>query len=83
MTSLTIENVPDELVERLRRSAERHGRTLSGEAVLWLKQSAPPPERVPDIAGARLLADIRRTRVRPKTPLTDEILDRAIWEGRR
>lgn len=81
MTTLTIEGVPEELMERLRRSAERHGRSLSGEVVVWLKQSVPA-EELPNAAGEHLLAEIRRGRVRPTVPLTDEFLDRAINEGR-
>ena len=35
--NLTVENVPDEMVKRLRKRAERHDRSLEGELVAILK----------------------------------------------
>jgi plasmid stability protein len=35
--NLTLENVPDEMVKRLRKRAERHDRSLEGELVAILE----------------------------------------------
>lgn len=38
MASVTLGNVPDDLLQRLRRSAEQSGRSLSSEAILRLER---------------------------------------------
>jgi plasmid stability protein len=56
MQSLTLENVPDDLAERLRRRAARNGRSLSDEVIAVIaeveQQEAgtehTPPATVPD-----------------------------------
>lgn len=75
--NLSIENAPDYVVERLRRRAERHHRSLQGELLAIIEtaaredQSATPTE---------VLADIRRLGVR--TPREAAALIRADRDGR-
>jgi len=45
-TTLTLENIPDELYQRLEASAERHRRSLNREAIVCL-ESVLLPERMP------------------------------------
>jgi plasmid stability protein len=39
MATMTLKNVPDELYEQLKRSAERHRRSLNKEAITRLEQA--------------------------------------------
>ncbi|MDQ3784718.1 MAG: hypothetical protein M3360_07570 [Actinomycetota bacterium] len=39
MTSLQVRNIPDDLYEALRASADREGRSLSGQTVAILKRA--------------------------------------------
>lgn len=50
-TTLTLENIPDEVYQRLKASAELHGRSLSNEAIVCL-ESVLLPGRID--AGERL-----------------------------
>jgi antitoxin FitA len=50
-TTLTLKNIPDELHERLKRSAEMHRRSLNSEAIVCLEavllpSKLPPSERL-------------------------------------
>ncbi|MBS0463280.1 MAG: Arc family DNA-binding protein [Proteobacteria bacterium] len=57
MTTLTLKNIPDEVYQRLRRSAERHRRSLNREAIVCL-ETALAPTRLPPaerLARARAL----------------------------
>jgi plasmid stability protein len=79
MRSFTIKGIPDDLLDRLRKRAEHHRRSLNSEVLHLLERSvssAPLP------SSARL-ARIRRLQERvPLPPLTDEALEKAIGEGR-
>lgn len=79
MSSLTIRNIPEPVLERLRQSARANRRSLNSEALHRLERSL---EAAPIDAEEFL----ERTRpLREKTslmPLTDEILRRAKEEGR-
>lgn len=44
-TTLTLKNIPDEVYERLKTSAESHRRSLNSEAIVCL-ESVLLPERV-------------------------------------
>jgi len=48
--SLSVKNVPDDLVERLRERAKRHHRSMQGELLSILEVAAP--------AGKLTLADV-------------------------
>jgi len=56
-TTLTLKNIPDELYERLRASAERHRRSLNGEAIVCLESVLLPGRMEPGerLARARAL----------------------------
>lgn len=43
MSSITLKNVPEELLERLRRRAAQHHRSLAKEMLFLLDQGAVPP----------------------------------------
>ena len=72
MPALLIKEMPPELHERLKRSAARHRRSMTKEALVLLEEalqapgvSAEPPSPF-----------------RARFPLTQELLDRAKDEGR-
>jgi antitoxin FitA len=71
-TTLTLKNIPDEVYERLRTSAEAHRRSLNSEAIVCL-ESVLLPGRVP--AGERL-ARIRALRSKlPKVKFKAQEID--------
>jgi hypothetical protein len=71
--------VADEVCEQLRRDAETSGRTLHDELVVRLG-GTPVPRRPRD----ELLAEIDAFRASLNvTPLTEELLEQFIQEGRR
>lgn len=45
MTTLTLENIPDELYERLKASAAAHRRSLNNEAIACLGAALLPKRR--------------------------------------
>jgi antitoxin FitA len=59
--NLSIKNAPDEVVQRLRRRAERHHRSLQGE-LLAIIEEAVASER--ELSPAELLAEVHRLGVR-------------------
>lgn len=79
MASLTIKGIPDDLLEELRRSAERHRRSLNSEVLRLLEQSVGPSVVDPESFLTRLSRLQDRTTV---PPLTDDFLEEAIGEGR-
>lgn len=79
MATMTIKNVPDELYEQLKKSAERHRRSINGEAIVCLER-ALGSERVNPEA---LLARARAVRAAmPGVLVTDADLRAARDEGR-
>lgn len=80
MGTLTLKNVPDALIERIKRQAERHRRSLNREAIQILDHGAG--------AGAPMTVEMRLERIRAMRSrynlpaLTDEFLDAARDEGR-
>jgi antitoxin FitA len=65
--NLSIKNAPDDVVERLRRRAEPHHRSLQGE-LLAIIEEAVQPER--DLSPRELLAEVRRLRLRTHADAT-------------
>lgn len=59
--NLSIKNAPDEVVERLRRRAARHHRSLQGE-LLAIIEDAVRSEK--ELTPAELLAEVRRLGLR-------------------
>lgn len=79
-TTLTLKNVPDEVYERLKGSAEAHRRSLNSEAIVCLESvllpgRMPPTERV---ARARAL----RASL-PKVKFRAREIDAMKLEGRQ
>lgn len=68
--NLSINNVPDVVVQRLRQRAERRHRSLEGE-LLAIIEEAVRPER--EMSPAELLADVRRLGLRTPADSTDII----------
>lgn len=59
--NLSIKNAPDEVVERLRRRAARHHRSLQGELLAIIEDTV----RIePELTPAELLAEVRRLGLR-------------------
>jgi plasmid stability protein len=78
MATMTLKNVPDELYEQLKRSAERHRRSVNKEAITCLERALGGR---PD--AAELLAEIRAARARMRDVyVTDDDLRAARDEGR-
>jgi plasmid stability protein len=61
--NLSIENAPDDVVERLRRRAKRHGRSLASE-LLAIIETASREDR--QLTATEILAEVRRLGL--KTP---------------
>lgn len=79
MASLTIKGVPDDLLDRLRKRAEQHRRSLNSEVLHLLERSIGGASIDPDA----VLARVRRLQERTQLPpLDDDILEQAIDEGR-
>ena len=74
MPTLTVKNIPDELYERLKRSAAEHRRSLNSEILICLER-ATQSERV-DPQGVLARADALRRRA-ALAPVTDELLREA------
>jgi plasmid stability protein len=80
MATLTIKNIPDDLYQQLKQSADAHHRSINSEVIVCLELSLQNPQRNTD----ELLANIRKLR-RKTAPyrLTDRVLSQAKGEGRR
>lgn len=80
MATLTLKNLPDGVLERLRRQAERQKRSVNREAIVILEAAVQPATRVD--ADTRL-AQIQRVRIAPRGgPITATYVRRAKREGR-
>jgi plasmid stability protein len=55
--NLSIKNAPDEVVERLRRRAERHHRSLQGELLAIIEEAARAEQA---LSPLELLEEVRR-----------------------
>lgn len=65
--NLSIKNVPDEILKRLRRRAARHHRSLQGELVVILEQSVLSEER---LTVDEVIAQVRKLGVGTPTEAT-------------
>jgi len=79
MASLTIKGIPEDLLNELRRSAEQHRRSLNSEVLRLLEQSVGATVVDPESFLARLSRLQDRTTV---PPLTEDLLEEAVAEGR-
>lgn len=59
--NLSIENAPDDVVQRLRRRAERHHRSLQGELLAIIEDAVSTEQ---ELTPAELLAEVRRLGLR-------------------
>jgi hypothetical protein len=80
MATVTLKNVPKELLAALKEQAVQNRRSLNQEALLRLESSlmAPRPSSVDKV---KVMRRIQR-RLAGIKPLTDAFLDRAKSEGR-
>ena len=81
MPSLTIKNIPKEVLHQLRRSATKNRRSINREAIVCLERSlGQKPQRVD---GDIFLAKARELRKLTEAhPLAEEDIRAAIQEGR-
>lgn len=78
-TNMTLKNIPDEIYERLKLSAEVHRRSLNSEAIVCL-ESVLLPGRLPP---SERLARIRALRNKlPKVKFKPQDIDVLKREGR-
>ena len=80
MATLTLKNVPGELVDVLKQEAKQNRRSLNQEALSRLERSLESRQR----SGAETVASLRLLHKRFSRPafLTDRFLERAKNEGR-
>ena len=80
MATLTLKNVPQELVERLKDEAKQNRRSLNQETLARLELSLAKRRR----SGEETVASLRKLhkKMRGAPLLTDELLERAKNEGR-
>jgi antitoxin FitA len=74
--NLSIKNAPDHLVEKLRRRAERHHRSLQGE-LMAIIEAATREDAV--MTPAEVLAEVRKLGIR--TPDESAAIVRADRDG--
>jgi hypothetical protein len=80
VATVTLKNVPEKLVERLKLEARENRRSLNQEALTRLEQSLESRKR----SGAEAVASLRLLHKRFARPafLTDRFLEKAKKEGR-
>ena len=78
-TTMTLKNIPDEVYERLKLSAEMHRRSLNGEAIVCLESVLLPGRLPPNERLARIRA--LRNRL-PKVKFKLQDIDALKREGR-
>ena len=79
-TTVTLKNIPDEVYERLKLSAEVHRRSLNSEAIVCLESVLLPGR----LAPSERLARIRTLRSRlPKIKFKAQDIDALKREGRK
>jgi plasmid stability protein len=76
---MTLKNIPDEVYERLKLSAEIHRRSLNGEAIVCLESVLLPGRLPPNERLARIRA--LRNRL-PKVKFKLQDIDALKREGR-
>lgn len=55
-TNVSVKNVPDEVMEKLRKRAKRHHRSIQGELMAILEEATSPAKYSVDQAEERLKA---------------------------
>ncbi|MBI5568306.1 MAG: Arc family DNA-binding protein [Desulfomonile tiedjei] len=80
MPNLSLKNMPQDLYERIRRSAEEHRRSMNSEILVTLETAMGSHRLDPDDFITRVEALQSRIKA---TPLTDDFLRKAKEDGRR
>ncbi|HMW19164.1 MAG TPA: Arc family DNA-binding protein [Piscinibacter sp.] len=80
-TNLTLKNVPDDVYERLKRSAEEHRRSLNSEAIVCLESVLLPASGNPSEQLERIRA-LRAELATKGVWATAEMVDQAKRDGR-
>jgi hypothetical protein len=79
MPAITLKNIPDDLYEKIKKSAEINFRSINSEILFRLKSSIS--QHKPEVS--KLLAQIHTINRKIKIPiLTDTFIDKAKSEGR-
>jgi plasmid stability protein len=83
MPALTLKNIPEELLQRLRDSAHRNRRSLNSEVLERLDAALPPPPEDPEVTLARLAALRKKWKLKPMTEADmEQVQADKVW-GRR
>jgi len=78
-SNLSIKNVPDEILDRLRRRANRHHRSLQGELMTMLEQGVLSEPR---LTVDEVLTELRRLGLRTPSEAADMVrTDRNAHQG--
>jgi antitoxin FitA len=80
MATLTIKNIPDDLYQQLKKTAEQHRRSINSEVIVCLERSLQRSRSDADSTLARA-RDLRTRTLRPL--LNDRRLSAAKNSGRR
>ena len=78
MPSLTIKNIPETVLKRLRAQAASRRRSVNSEAIALLEASVQATPVDPEA----LLAWVRSVRITPRRPVSNQQLTRAKQAGR-
>ena len=82
MATLTIHNIPDDLLKKLERSAKDNGHAVEQEAVIWLSQ-IQAPSSMDKPTTEEMIRSFRELRNRyPDSYVTEEDVTRGKREGR-
>ena len=86
MPTITIPNIPEDLMEKMQSYASANGRALEDEALSWLqsaKNGTPPPRKHTPEELAELDRELRRLHARlPMMDIDNDELNRYKREGR-
>ena len=74
--NLSIKNAPDDIVERLRRRAAKHHRSLQGELLAIIEEAVREPDR---LTPSKVPAEVRRLGL--ETPAEAAAMIRADRDG--
>jgi antitoxin FitA len=79
MTTFTVKNIPENLYEKLKQSAERNRRSINSEIIVCIEQSVQSQaiDAVDILTKARGLRSLTQT-----VPISDDELIQAVEEGR-
>ena len=81
MPSITIKNIPDELYDELKATAQHHRRSINNEVIMLLEEQLRPKQN----SREELLERARQCREMTRDLgifVTEEEIDAAINEGR-